>query len=181
MGSIGFFVIEENVFSNISKEVEDYCNNKYERSFKWVDFNLEDSTLHSKVSNVEDEDGVVFKVVRSYTEESKVIYKDNYMGHKSEGYIKSCINEIIPNSCKYIVNIDSSVFMESKDGSIDVNEFVSNPDTVVNIYFEDSVLWSKEQIEDFCCKLPFRISATETNGVDKIIFATDKDKNVVYR
>lgn len=174
VGFISFMVVKDNLFTDIPKCVEDYCKEKYRKNFTWIEYVEEKSSLYSRVSVVKDEDGVVFEVIRSYTDSDTIEYSDNYMGIKSLPYIKEILNENIENSARYTIVVEDCIFNISENYSIDDK-------TVIALNIQDKDLWSKEEVEEFCKSLPFRVNVVQVCGSKKQHFATTEDFSIIYR
>lgn len=179
---VGYLFAGRFLFTDIPEDVVGYCREKYGRDidFSWVEFNLEKSGTHSKVSIVSD-GNVTFEVNRYYDINDKVNYSDNYLGVLSEDYINSTLKNILGDT-EFTISIEDSIFVSKEDCNIKVEDYLLDTGNIISLSIKDTELWSREDVDNFIKQVPFRVSVLqESNDGSSQHFATTSTHDVVFR
>lgn len=179
-----WYLAENYIFKSVPEVVEEYYSEKYGGNFTWVSYVEEKNTENSRVSTVEDSNGILFTVERYYDTDGTVHYRDNYYGYKHESEIYSLLRDNIPLSYNFTLSIENSNLPEVKDSSIDVVDFCRNSDTILSLAFKSNKNLSKEDMSEIVNALDgiTRISACViVSGSEEQQFAMDENYNLIIR
>lgn len=168
---------------DVPKEVEKYCSDKYGGDYTWGHYDIEKSDENSKYSWVKDSEGIIFGVLRYYTEGNEIGYRDNYLGYKYKKYFEDIVKMNILKDTTSVVSIENSNFPIVEDANISVNNFANNKETVICIEMKASRELSLKEMEVYCryFKEKFRVIVkVDYNGTLKT-YALNSDYDMIVR
>lgn len=183
IGYGGWYIAENYVFKTVPEMVVSYCSEKYGGEYKWVSYIEEENTEHSRVSRVEDSEGVVFTVKRYYDSNDQVHYSDNYYGYKHQKEIYELLRKHIPKKYIFSISIENSDLSDVKGSNIDVVDFCRDY-AILSINISSDRTLTKEEMSEITSSLKgiTRISAhVIVNGSEEQRFAMDEDYNLIIR
>lgn len=117
-----------------------YLNSKYEdtfsfQSWSWEHYGSQDANANVSCKSMP---GKFICVGQRETDDGTLRYFDDYMAYQYESDIQQVLLEKVQSvyqDCKVIFMVDSSQFPDDMDATMSVHDIITNPDTVLSVYF----------------------------------------------